>query len=85
MSSPAAIVRQSFAPLARGRQLKAFSSEVVFDSCQENASNQKDRILGSDFSRTEVEIVSRGESESLDFTSRCIAVTPVAGAATGVE
>src|SRR4051795_8559654 len=60
MSSPAVIVRQSFAPLPRGRQLKAFSSEVAFDSRQENASNQKDRTLGSDFSRTEVEIVSRG-------------------------
>src|SRR3954465_14468894 len=83
MSSPAVIVRQSFAPLPRGRQLKAFSSEVAFDRRQENASNQKDRTLGSDFSRTEVEIVSRGEGESLDFTSRCIAVTPVAGVAAG--
>src|SRR3954454_24905735 len=83
MPPPAVIVRQSFAPLPRGRQLKAFSSEVAFDSRQENASNQKDRTLGSDFSRTEVEIVSRGEGESLDFTSRCIAVTPVAGVAAG--
>jgi hypothetical protein len=36
------IVRQSFAPLLRGRQLKAFSSEVASGSRQENASNQKD-------------------------------------------
>jgi hypothetical protein len=85
MRSPAVIVRQSFAPLPRGRQLKAFSSEVVSGSRQENASNQKDRTLGSDFTRAEVEIVWRGEGGSLDFTSRCRAVTPVPELPLGVE